>query len=603
MAAAQSWMWYGSATNYVNITEAKVEKLSNAVRITLQADGTLETNADYEGYWHWDDGEGDWNLTETKRFTINAVNARSQIGRFVDVGQYPVSHVALNVPTDAANGVGLEVTTYLYAPAVVGKLTAWGSTEDWTFADWFDRRIDMVLSDDRRQLIITCLSDLPAEATAVAEPAKGRKQSLVLDRVNGSVRLRSLNAPLVEVAAKLTEVSGLQVVVGPGVEKQITANLPPMPAEELVRTLCRSSCLGLTWDNGKATISQGVVDDVAPYWTAQTRSIHLDHLPVDDAVLMLPTFILPRVHPDTDGNSVVATGPVPLLDKIERDLRHLDQPVRQISVESMLIEITDTGQRERVLSALGQTGTTFLEYSPVNGAIQVAVSGQKLTNIAARLRSLSERGAVRLQAQPEVAVISGKIALVFSGDRLVYPFTSTHWWGISVSLQRVEAGITLAAIPWAGDDHTVSMQYSISAGAVTSRDREGAPTVSRQSAQGALRITDGQTILFGGLQARERHTDRLGADPLASAGLVGDLLSDRMVQSQKREVLMCLSARVLPAPPLSERPKPPGSSAPPVAGLERKPPPWLRPGPLSPATASRPITLSSTQIGAPAPGR
>lgn len=601
-------MWYGSTTNYVNFTEAKVEKLSNAVRITLQADGTLQTNADFEGYWHWDDSIGDWNLTETKRFTLNVVNARSQIGRFVDVGEYPVDHVSLTVPADAPSGVGLEVTTYLYAPAVVGKLSAWGSDEDWTFATWFDRRIDMTLSDDRRQLIITCLSDLPAEATTVTPPAPGRRQSLIVDRVDGSVRLRALNAPLLEVAAKLTEVTGQQVVVGPGVEKQITANLPAMEPRALLEALCHASCLGITWEDGKATISRGVVDDVAPYWTAETRRIHLEHLAVDDAVLMLPTFILPRVKPDTEGNSVVATGPAVLLDKVERDLRHLDQPVRQICVEAMLIEIADTRQLDRVLSLLGQTGTTFVDYAPVKGSLQVSVSEQRFTNIEARLKSLAASGAVRLQAQPEVAVLSGKGAQVFSGDRLVYPYTSTYWWGINVSLQRVDAGITLAAIPWAGDDHTVSLQYGLSVGAVTSRDRQGAPTLTRQEASGSLRITDGQTVIFGGLRSRDRSTQKLGANPLASAGLIGDLLSDQTSRSQDRQVLLCLSARVLPAPPLAQRSEPPaGGDAEPAtgsaAGPSRKPPPWLRSGPLSTSAENRPAnTTRPTQIGALAPG-
>jgi hypothetical protein len=576
-ARAQSWMWYGSTSNYVNITEAKVERLSNAVRIILQADGTLETNADYEQFFHYDAEINDWNLTETKRFTLNLVNARSQIGRYVDVGMYPASHVTLSVPTEATQGVGIAVTTSLYAPAVVGRVSAWGSTDDFTFATWFDRRIDMVLSDDRRQLIITCLSDLPydPELAAKAPPTPTHAQ-LAVERMGADLRLRALNAPLADVAAEVTAKSELQVAVGPGVEKRITASLPAMPAEKLMATLCRASCLGFTRQDGHFIISAGSVDDVAPYWTAETRRIHLNNVSVDDAVLMLPTFILPHVQPDTESNSVVASGPPVMLDKIARDLAAVDQPGRQIVMQAMLVEIMSSPQAERTLTAIVEGGTSSYALSPSTGFLRLAVSNLSLDNISLRLHSLAARGAVRLQVQPRTAVISGRRARLFVGSQVLYPYVRSYWWGTDVSVQKLDVGVSLTTTPWAGDEHTVTVPYTLSSGTIAAHDAKGLPWLSRQSAEGSLRVTDGQTIIFAGLRARDRQKARSSFSPLDSAGIVGDLLADQTRADEDHEVLMCLSARVLAAPPLAERPREPVTA--PADVQPTKPPPWLMPG-------------------------
>ncbi|MGC9318314.1 MAG: hypothetical protein ACP5KN_09835 [Armatimonadota bacterium] len=72
----------------VEITEVEIEQFSNGVEITLKADGLLQVLA--IGAWYRTD--------EEHSFELILPNARSSTGTFVDVSQYPVNYLKLEIP-------------------------------------------------------------------------------------------------------------------------------------------------------------------------------------------------------------------------------------------------------------------------------------------------------------------------------------------------------------------------------------------------------------------------------------------------------------------------------------------------------------------------
>lgn len=540
---AQQW---GAQARYVNITEARVERLSNAVRITLKADGLLEADVDFRQFWNFVRGSG-WTQAERKRFTLNLLNARSQVGRFVDVGVYPVSHVSLSVPAGALEGVGLEVTLALYIPARVGRLQRGDSVLDWTWRIGpDDRLVDMVLSDNRRELILTVFSDFHQDVDAPPVEAARPQWDLAVEPAPEGCRLWALRAPLHAVMNEISAVTGVAISLGPDVDRRLTANLPAMPAPELLAVIARIACLNLTLHQGTYYLSEGAAVDVASYWGADSRRIRLANLSVEDAILLIPTFLLKHIQTDPETNTLVAYGPPDLLAKLEADLRELDNPPAQIRVRAMVIELRDATSRPRALSALLEGGTTETELVPAEGTVRVRVVNQPLDRLEARLRRLEHREDVRMDARPEVLVLSGREASLFVGRRQYYRFMRQRWWGQQLELRSVDVGISITTTPWTGDGNTFTTPFSISADSIISRDAEGLPLVSRQSADGALRITPGQTIVFGGLRMVETSREDRSIQALRDAWLTGGLLGAGDADDTVSEVWVCLG--VDPAP-------------------------------------------------------
>ncbi|MCE5217222.1 hypothetical protein LLH03_09365 [bacterium] len=534
---------WGSSSNYVNITEAKVERLSNAIRIILQADGTLTANAS-ESFFAYDQRRRRYLPAQLQRFPISLYNARSQVGRYVDVGIYPVSHITLSVPADAQEGVGLEVALFTYIPAQIGAMQQNDSVAEWgRYNIVVPVQVDLILSDDRRQLIITVHSDrqYEAELDAGARAAGPLRESMMVEPCAEGLTLRTVNAPFGDVIAEVSRLADQPIVVSPSIDRRVTANLPHMAVDELLRAVCSSACLELDEHGGTYYISQGDVVDVSSYWSASVRKVRLQNISVGDAIKLLPDFALRYVKTDVESNTLIAYGPESFLDKIERDIRALDQKGKQLRVRMVVLQSERSQSITRTLNALFERGTTSVSLTPVSGSIQVGVVTEKLDHILVDLRHLLEDESVQTDVRPSVTVLSGSEATVFVGKRQYYQSVRESWRGIRVQLSSVDVGVRVSTSPWTGDGRTITVPFEISADNLIGRTAEGAPIVAQQQADGSLRILAGNTIVVGGLRTRTVEKTRDSLSPLASAPLVGDLLTDTDEESALTDVIVFLS--------------------------------------------------------------
>ena len=554
-ASAHAQYW-GEVSNYVTITDTSVERLSNAVRIVLKADGTLQTDVNSRDFWVYNRHTEQYEKLQSKRLTINLLNARSQVGRYVEVGMYPASHVTLSVPSEAQGGVGLEVTLNLFLPAPIGKIQDRNRIRDWTWDD-APISVDMVLSENERELIITVHSDEYLDvAQAGQEAPVSRAKRLVVEGADGELMLRAVNAPISEVADAIGQAGGLRIAVSAGLDRRLTANLPLQPVGELLATICRALCLQLSPRGEVLFISQGTAEDVAQYATAGARRVRLQSLSVDAALGMLPTFLLSYIRADGDSNALVITGPTYLLDKIEADLRAIDRPGKQVRIRALIVQMTDPTSSGRVLKALLDAGEGYAELTPLEGRLRVGVIDRPVEHVRAQLRALCSGTEARVEVQPDVTVTNGRPARLFVGNQQFYGYLAERWWGNELVMNRVDVGAAITASPWTGDGDHITVGFEIKADSIVSKDVQGIPLVARQTATGNLRIRSGDTLVFGGLHLSSQDEQKSVIRPLKDAFFPGDLCSDTAVSNDSLEVLVCLSVRAVESGEENLRPEP-----------------------------------------------
>lgn len=552
--AAAYAQWWGDANSYVNFTGAKVERLSNAVRVTLEADGALRADSEGYSYFGYDARRGRYMPTLNKRVSVNALNARSQIGSYVDVNIYPVSHVVLSVPAGATEGVGLIVSTILYAPGQVGRIQRGDGIAEW--GRWMsisDLQVDMILSDNRRELIIT------VQSGRTYNPDDDRKttaaESLTVERSDGGLQVRAINCPIDRFCREVSEASGTGILVSPGVVRRVTANLPTMPVQQMLETLCRITCLQLGKVDGAFHISSDAVDDASSYWATSFRKLKLQYISVDSALLLLPDCVLRYLKSDTESNTLLAFGPPPLLDKIEADLKAVDVPTRQIVVEAMVVEMRDGDSARRALDTLVEGGTTSLTTVANDGSVRVGIVDESLHRIRLALQNLGRQSVVRTDVRPRVVVTNGVEARFFVGRRQYYKAQRLRRRGtIEAELRALDVGVELVASPWTGDGDHITVPFEISSDVIAGRTDDANPIVSRQSAEGCLRIRSGETLVFGGMRTSSGEVTRRSIHPLEGAPLVGDLLSSIARATETAQIAFFVTAtcdlrdQVRPAP-------------------------------------------------------
>lgn len=543
-AIAQNW---SGSSNAVTITEARVEQLSNAVRVFIKADGTLQCDVTPGQFWEVRDDQ--WDLAWLKRFNIALLNARSGIGHYVDVDRYPVSHVTLSVPTNASEGVGLAVSLVLYEPGRIGKFQRrTDAVRDWGW--WMGGiGVDMLLSDNKQELILTVHTEEHRDETATEAKATALPYTLRIYEAGEGWRLHAVRAPFADVINKLADAAGTSVTLDPGVDRRITANLPAMGAREIIQALCDTACLELTNSERGYYITTGASDNVGSYWAGSGRRILLHNMPVDEALRCLPGFVLRYLKADTEGNAVIAYGPPKFLDKVERDLVELDRVSYQMKVKVLVAQLRHPESAWKSLAALFERGTTSVGLEPVEGAIQVGVVDQSLRRMKLELQRLQRAGVAEVRVEPEITVLNGEQARVFIGKQQFYQFMRPTWYGVEPELQRVDVGVRLISSPWSGDGRIITVPFTVASDLIVGKTDDGLPVVSRQQAQGNLRITDQDCIVFGGLRTRDRFIQRLGFPSLKDGITIGGPLRFETQATTDEEILLCVGAETVAVKP------------------------------------------------------
>ncbi|MFQ5811043.1 MAG: hypothetical protein ACE5JM_15600, partial [Armatimonadota bacterium] len=74
---------------YCSVVAVDKVQLSNATIVTVKANGLLKTDAEFTDFME-EEEPGEWDEKMGTRFPIRILNARSQIGSFVDIDMYPL---------------------------------------------------------------------------------------------------------------------------------------------------------------------------------------------------------------------------------------------------------------------------------------------------------------------------------------------------------------------------------------------------------------------------------------------------------------------------------------------------------------------------------
>ena len=139
--------------------------------------------------------------------------------------------------------------------------------------------------------------------------------------------------------------------------------------------------------------------------------------------------------------------------------------------------------------------------------------------------------------------MSGKRAEIFLGRRQYFTFKATgRGGGQEVVLESTDVGSRIITMPWSGDGETVMIRLLVEANTVLTVNDEGLPLVASRRATGGVRVTSGDTVVFGGvvMEAPRKTKSRLGPKNLRG---IGDLGRTKTRRKNVTEALVLLSAR------------------------------------------------------------
>ena len=510
---------------YCNITSIDTQQLSNGVQITVKADGILQR--------HWGGPDEHGHGPDVSRLELSFENARNQTGKnFIDISQFPVSHVELSVPQDAREGIGVHMVVVMYEPS----------------------HASITESSDRQSVIITVSSSRTLEQRQQAKVGKEeeRKADITVTVADGRVSLTAMKADLQQVLAQIAQQTGANLAVDDAIQAEVNLHLRDLPVADLLRGIASAYGLALIEQEGVFMFSRGVPQDLSAYRLSGTASFPMRYTRAQAASGLLPTFLYSYLHVNEGQNAVVVTAPQQMLDKIGSDLRAVDIAPPQILIEALACEFTDTRDLDRVLRLFrgDVTGkTTVDEYNlaggpAVNsgtldtrtGEISYSNIGELPHDFEARIRALAADHRARVRAAPRMAVINGHQADIFIGVRRFIKVELITYGQTTEKIQGVDVGVKLRVTPLTGGGGEITLNIDPTGTEVSNVSEldplTGLPVLSTRQAGTTVRVKDHETVMIGGLSQRQTE-DRVTKIPL-----LGDLpLLGTLFRSRSRSVV------------------------------------------------------------------
>ncbi len=265
------------------------------------------------------------------------------------------------------------------------------------------------------------------------------------------------------------------------------------------------------------------------------------------------------ILPDERTNSLILVGTQDFLDEVKDIIEALDKPVPQVSIEAMIVELTDEATK-----SLGITwGDSSVGLGNVSGGFNTTIlkdtitgtSGHKIeetlswTGLAANIKMLQTKGEANILANPRVTTLNGTPATIRITNRIpVAPkVTTTSTGGTGTTVTEYEfrdIGIILVAVPYVGNDNTVTMEVTpqVFAAKKSSFFKDAVET-SERSTLTKVMIKDGETIVIGGLLSTENIK---GEHKLPILGDVFPFLfSSKNKQMKKTDLVIFITPRII----------------------------------------------------------
>jgi len=260
-------------------------------------------------------------------------------------------------------------------------------------------------------------------------------------------------------------------------------------------------------------------------------------------------------------NAVIARGDEQRIAEVRALLEALDRPRAQVFIEAAIVEVTLTDELRYGLNWSGveddRIRATFSD-GP-SGGVTSRFPGFSVsyvnTDIEVALNLLSSITEVEVVSRPTILAMHNETAELQIGDQVpivTQSAVSVLDPGAPIVTQTTyrDTGIILTVTPRVRAGGTVEIEISqeVSDVARTTSSGIDSPTITQRRIHSTLLVPSGGTVALGGLISTTTAIGETGIPVLKNIPLAGRLFRTNSEVTERTELIVFLTARVLPNP-------------------------------------------------------
>jgi type IV pilus assembly protein PilQ len=384
------------------------------------------------------------------------------------------------------------------------------------------------------------------------------------------------------------EISGLNVVLDPDVKGNLTIVLDDVPWDQALDIVLKNNTLSRQLDGNVLRIA--TVDTLRKEAEAHRAAQEAEALAVDkvnvtrflsyahsrDVASTLKKFLSQRgdVVADERTNAVIISDIPAVIPTIDRLIAQLDRKTQEVEIEARVVAATRSFARDigtqlgvgwansatsagGVSSTSGTTGSgvtigpskvnvplfsNFPAVGPTTGIGIASIS--KSVQLDAVLTLAESRGLLKILSRPRVVTQNNIMAVVKQGVRI--PVVTQAQLGGPSTTTYIDAFLRLTVTPQITVESTIFLNVDVENTTPDFSHEVGDnPTLITQQATTQVLVTDGGTVVIGGVIQTNNSVSIKQTPVLGSIPWLGNLFKEKLVSSTNQELIFFITPRVI----------------------------------------------------------
>jgi type IV pilus secretin PilQ/predicted competence protein len=394
------------------------------------------------------------------------------------------------------------------------------------------------------------------------------------------------------------EISGLNVVLDPMVHGNLTIVLDDVPWDQALDIVLKNNDLSRQLDGNVLRIA--TVDTLKKEAENRRAQIDAEALAVDkvsitrflsyahskDVLLPVKKFLSQRgdVVADERTNSLIISDIPAVLPQIDRIIQQLDRKTQEVEIEARVVAATRSFARDigvqlglgwgngtTALGGVKGVGTSPIVVGPqvgnplypvvgAPGATQVPLfsnlgangptSGLEFINATNNMRidlilTMAEsRGLLKILSRPRIVTQNNIMAVVKQGVKV--PIVTLSQLGGPPTTTYVDAYLRLTVTPQITSEGTIFLNVDVENTIPDFGNQVlGNPTLVTQQATTQILVTDGGTVVIGGVIQTQNSLSIDQVPLLGDIPYLGNLFKHRTIKTSDQELIFFITPRIV----------------------------------------------------------
>jgi type IV pilus assembly protein PilQ len=438
----------------------------------------------------------------------------------------------------------------------------------------------------------------PAGTTvAVSSPNSGK---CTTDRYTGEpFGMNFKDLDLKDFFRLIHEISGLNVVLDPSVHGTVTIVLDDVPWDQALAIVLDNNGLACTLQGNvlriatletmktEAEARRAQLEAQALAVPKQTFTYYLSYGHAKDAMPVIKKFLSSRgdVVADDRSNALIVEDIPSVLPKVQDLIRVLDRKAPEVEIEARVVASTRTFARDigtQLAVGFGSgpnaVGGGLGSNSPISvtlpgGQVPKFITGQgdptkiplfsdlgatgptsgiEFSNATAGFRldfiltAAESRGLLKILSRPTITVQNNIAALIRQGSRI--PVVTQAQLGGPPTVTYVDAFLRLTVTPQITAENTIFLNVDVENTVPDFSRVSGSqlnPTLNTQQATTQVLVTDGGTVVIGGVIQTTNNLAIAQVPLLGSIPLLGNLFKHTNVNTSTAELIFFITPKII----------------------------------------------------------